>query len=342
MKKYRSGLVLGKFFGLHLGHLYLIDTAIENCDVVHVIACSNTTQSIPGVIRSNALESIYKNNPNVIIHPFDDGHLPQHDYDCKSLDEFYGLWTPEVYKIVSKLDVVFTSEDYGDDFAKYLGIEHFLVDKERLKFPISGTEIRNNTFENWKFIPNQIKPYFVKRITIVGPESVGKTIMTKKLANYFNTNFVVEYGRLVYESKNNSINIDDFIPISEGRQSLEDWLILQSNKLIFCDTEDITTYIFSKMYCPDEYKKTEDWFLKTIENKKKFDLYILLKPDCRSVQDGTRKFLETRKEHYEVIKSELINRGFDFIEVGGEDYDNRFKSCIRSVKAKFIYYSIFV
>lgn len=332
-KKFKSGLVLGKMYGLHLGHLYLIDTALENCEVVHVVVCHNSTQNIPGDLRVDILNQIYKGINRVKIYSFDDTGLPQSDIGWDK-DDFYKLWVPVVYSIVPHLDVVFTSEDYGDDFAKYLGVHHFLVDKERKKFPISGTKIRSNPFDYWDFIPDEFKPYFVKRIAIMGPESVGKTTLTQNISNRFSTNFVVEYGRLVYESNGNKVGIKDFIPISNGRQDLEDWMIKRSNKLLFCDTEDITTYIFSKMYCPDEYKSIEQHFIDKIHNKPKYDLYILLKPDCDGVQDGTRNFLKERESHYEVIKSELINNNCDFVEVGG-NWNERYRKCIEIVKTKF-------
>ena len=56
-KKYKSSLVLGKFYGLHTGHLYLIDTALENSEVVHVLACHNPTQTIPGKLLELLLSS---------------------------------------------------------------------------------------------------------------------------------------------------------------------------------------------------------------------------------------------------------------------------------------------
>lgn len=331
MKKYKNSLVLGKFYGIHRGHLYLIDTALENSEVVHVILCHNPTQTIPGELRFETLNSIY--GDKIKLYLFDDTGLPQSDIGWNK-DEFYSLWVPAVYKLVNKLDVVFTSEDYGDDFAKYLGVEHFLVDKERTKYPVSGTKIRTEPFNYWKFIPEQIRPHFVKRIAIMGPESVGKSTMTKFLANYFQTNFVVEYGRMVYESNGNKIELRDFIPISKGRQEIEDWIIKSSNKLLFCDTEDITTYIFSKMYFPNEYQTIEPWLLEQVNSKPVYDLYILLKPDIRGVQDGTRNFLKERESHYEVIKSELQIRNLKFIEVGG-DFESRNSQCVQIIKSTF-------
>ena len=320
---FKNSLVLGKFFPLHLGHIFLIDTAISQSEMVHVIMTHNSSQSISGEIRLEALKSIYGDNPQVKIYSISDEGLPQYDHECETLDQFYSYWVPLVYNNVKELDAVFTSEDYGDDFARYLGIKHILVDKERKKYPVSGTFIRTNPFKYWDFIPEPIKPHFVKRIVIMGPESCGKSTLTQDLANHYQTNFVIEYGRLVYEN-NGGVTINDFIPISKGRQDLEDWMIKYSNKLLFCDTEDITTYLFSKMYHPNECDKVEDYFREILNKKPKYDLYILLKPDCEAVQDGTRQFLEERWSHYEVIKSELVDRGCNFVEIGG-DWNNRFK-----------------
>lgn len=334
MKKYKNGLVLGKFYPFHLGHQHLIDTAIENSEQVHVVISHNKKQSIPGLIRYEAVKKHYEKNKSVKVYHFEDDNFPQYDYECDSLDEFYSYWVPAVYDLINELDVVFTSEDYGDEFSKYLGIEHFLVDKERVTFPISGTMARAEPFKEWDLINEHQRKFFVKRVAIMGPESVGKSTITKDLASCFNTNFVVEYGRIVYENNGNKIGLEDFIPISEGRQSLEDWVIKTSNKIVFCDTEDITTYLFMKMYNTDaDYKFQEKWFLDKIENNR-YDLYLLMKPDCKGVQDGTRNFLDERQEHYEEIKKCLQHYKCNFIEIEG-NWADRLNKSIDILKANF-------
>ena len=71
-----------------------------------------------------------------------------------------------------------------------------------------------------------------------------------------------------------------------------------------------------------------------LSEKKKYDLYILLKPDCDAIQDGTRNFLEERQNHYEVIKNELENRGCHFVEVGGS-WRERFETSVEIIKNNF-------
>lgn len=324
---YKSAYVLGKFLPFTKGHKFLVDTALKNSEKVTLLVCSLKSESIPGEIRFNWAKEIYKYEPRVnILHCTEE--LPQYPEEHP---DFWNIWVGVAKRYCpSDIDVIFTSELYGEPYSQHLGIKHHLVDLERKVVPISGTKARTNPFENWDYLPDVVKPYFVKRIAIMGPESTGKSTLTQKLANHYATNFVIEYGRLVYESNGNKVTINDFIPISVGRQDIEDWIIKKSNKLLFCDTEDLTTWIFSKMYHPDEYHKVEKYFTKVLSEKSKYDLYILLKPDCDAVQDGTRSFLEERWNHYEVIKSEMINRGYNFIEIGGT-WDDRYKESIKMI-----------
>lgn len=331
MKQYKSGYILGKFLPFHLGHKHLIDSGLEQCEKLTVLICSLKSEKIPGELRFSWLKEVYKKETTITIKHCAE-ELPQYP---EEKSDFWDIWIDVAKRYCpSDIDVIITSENYGDTYAKYLGIKHHMVDIERKTFPVSGTKVRGNPFQNWKFIPKEVRPFFIKRIAIMGPESTGKSTLTANLANYFNTNFVPEYGRLIYEIEN-KVEIKDFIPISTGRQEIEDWMIKDSNRFIFCDTEDITTYIFSKMYCPSEYLQTEKYFLSQLEEKKKYDLYLLLKPDCEPVQDGTRNFLKEREDHYNVIKNWLIKLDCNFIEIGG-NWKERTQTSIEIIKDLFI------
>jgi HTH-type transcriptional repressor of NAD biosynthesis genes len=330
-KIYNSAYILGKFLPFTKGHKLLIDTALQKSGKVTVLVCSLEREPIPGDIRFHWAKKIYHNEPRVeIIHCTEE--LPQYPEEHP---DFWKIWVDVVKRYCpNDIDVIFTSELYGETYAKHLGIKHHMVDLERQIVPISGTKARTEPFEHWNYLPHEVKQYFVKRIAIMGPESVGKSTLTKKLASYYNTNFVEEYGRTVYENNGNKVTIDDFIPISKGRQDLENWISQHSNRVIFCDTEDLTTYIFSKMYCPNDYKTTERYFINALNTKKKYDLYLLLKPDCDAVQDGTRNFLEERWNHYNILKEEMINRGYEFIELGGS-WDDRTEDAKFIISDKF-------
>lgn len=331
MKKYKSGYVLGKFLPFHLGHKYLIDTAIDNCEKVTVLVGTLPSESIPGAIRYQWVKDTYKNNQNVTVKWCNEV-LPQqpeeHPY-------FWNIWVDVVKRYCpNDIDVIFTSENYGDPYAKHLGIKHHLVDIERKKYPVSGTLCRNETFKYWDLLSNESKSYFVKKIAIMGPESTGKSTLTKILAERFNTEYVEEYGRTVYEENGNSVSVSDFIKISTGRQKIEDEKTKKANRILLCDTEDITTYYLLKEYYPNNWTEVKHWFYHRMNEYKNYDLYLLLKPDCDWVQDGTRTFENNRWEQYEIIKSFLIQKNCNFVEIGG-NWNNRFNESLKIINEHF-------
>ncbi|TAH28610.1 MAG: hypothetical protein EAZ06_09620 [Cytophagales bacterium] len=89
-----------------------------------------------------------------------------------------------------------------------MNIQHISFDIPKKFVPISVTTIRKNLFENWNFLPDSVKPYFAIKVVILGTESTGKTIMTQKIAAYFNCNFVFETGREII-ANSNFFNFDD-------------------------------------------------------------------------------------------------------------------------------------
>jgi len=328
-KAYKSAYVLGKFLPFTKGHQFLIDTAIVNSEKVTVVVGSLPTEPIPGDIRFKWVKEQYRTNPNVTVVHCDEV-LPQYPEEHP---DFWNIWVDVVKRYCPAVDVIFTSESYGDPYAKHLGIKHHLVDIDRKLVPVSGTLVRKDPFAMWYYLPDHVKPYFVKRIAIMGAESCGKSTLTKELANLYNTVYVEEYGRTVWE-KNNSVSEADFITIAHGHQLLEETLVKQANKLMFADTEILTTKLFYDMYYPNGLQTIKDFIFHTESLAKPYDLYILLKPDCAAVQDGTRQFLDERWNHYNKIKEVLTEKGLPFVEVGGS-WANRHMEARTAIKNKF-------
>lgn len=330
MKKYKHGMVLGKFYPPHNGHLYLIEEAIKQCYRVTIFLCTQPSESIDADIRYNWMSDIIQKKgwDVTFIHIKDE--LPQHP-DPLDLDNFYDIWCNEVNSRVHDLDVVFTSEKYGDEFAEYLGVEHVLIDLPRLTHSVSVTSIRSNPIENWEHIPDVVKPYFKKKIVIVGPESTGKTILTNKLAKYFGGDIIREYGREFTNNKPaTKMNIKDFETIAEIHKSkIDDVITNGDNPLIFIDTEAITTYLFGGLYLGKHNFSSEK--IVDIIFDQIFDLILLCDIDVPWVDDGTRDFPNKRKEHLKDIKNALKMFEFDYKIIRG-NYDERFELAKKYVK----------
>jgi HTH-type transcriptional repressor of NAD biosynthesis genes len=326
-KKFKRGLVLGKFMPVHKGHLFLINTAIEQCENVFVMVCTSKFEPINGLMRYLWVKMIYEDNKNVeIIHV--ETENPQKPEECASTDIFYNeFWVPTVRKNIKSLDVVFTSEEYGDEFAQYLGIQHVLVDLDRIAHPISGTRVRNDAYTNWDFIPDEVKAYFTKRITIVGPESTGKTMLSKKLATHYGVNHIEEYGREYTEKIKSTKDLvkEDFYLIADRHDlHIVHEHATTTNKMLFVDTEALTTRIFGEMYISGYQDDRVD----AIVQYQWFDLYILLDVDVPWVDDGTRDFPNERISHFNRIKSELDRLKKNYVVIKG-NYDERFEQAVK-------------
>lgn len=290
-KKYKNGLVLGKMMPPTNGHVYLIMTAASQCETVHVMMCSRKSDPIRGQLRFTWLRKIFKDQPNVkIIHCTDEN--PQYPHEDI---HFWDIWYASVYSHIDKLDVVFTSEDYGKPFAKCLGIDYVDVDKERKDVPISATMIRNNPHKYWDYIPEAVKPYYTKKIVVVGPESTGKSTLVKQIAEHFDIPYVEEYGREYTDNlpEDHELTPEDFNRIAmvhsdRIREALGDkWVII--------DTEAIVTQTFGELYLGENFRTRE---IEEYINSQKFDLWLVTKPDIPWDDDGTRDFPDKREEHY--------------------------------------------
>jgi len=168
----------------------------------------------------------------------------------------------------------------------------------------------------------------IKRVVICGPESTGKSTLTVKLASYFNTNYVSEYARdylqIKWDDKKEVCNQEDLIKIARGQVELENTNITNSNKLIFCDTNILTTIAWSKTH----YDGFCDPWLVRQSKLLKYDYYLILNIDTPWIKDDLRDRPAERLEMFKAHKLELdiLNVRFDIIT--GQNFKKRFNTAV--------------
>lgn len=345
-KKYKSGLILGKFMPFHLGHKYLIDASLEICEKLTVLVCTLPSEPIDGNLRYGWVKETYNNVPEVkVVHVVKNAPMRlsdlQSDFTTSEDGYFWDVWMDIMLSNCDDIDVLCSSESYGDEAVKEvnerrnLNIVHEIIDLDRTTFHVSGTALRTNLIDNWGFLPELVKPHFTKKIAIVGPESVGKSIMTKMLAEHYNTSYVAEYGREYTNGFDMSLEtqefgLEDISQIAAGHLFREEQALLKANYLFFADTETITTEIWSEIYC----NSTPKW-LKDINkvHPHEYDMYFLLNVDVPWVSDGTRYMgrQKQRENHFNLLRTELFNRGLPFAIVGGDNYQERFEKVVKGI-----------
>lgn len=320
----KKGLVFGKFMPLHKGHLALIDFALQHCDHLYIIICYTHKEPIEGMIRKQWLYQLVEKNTNITLVSFqyDDKELPNTSVSSRNVSE---LWARVFKSLVPEVNIVFTSEDYGDYLAEYMGIEHIPFDKARSTVPVSAMAIRADPFFYWNYISDEAKPWFVKKIAIVGSESTGKSVLTECLAKHFNTAFVPEMAREII-GKTDECIFDDLYKIADLHARAIQAQISLANKLLFVDTDLIITKSYSQFLFNRELI-VEPW----IEEANKFDLYLFMEPDCEYIQDGTRLSIKERNALSRYHKKAFENAGVSIISVNG-DWNERFKQAVDLVE----------
>lgn len=319
----KRGLVIGKFLPIHQGHLALIHFAASQCDEVIVSMSYSDSDVIDGELRFSWIKGIFENHPRIKPEIIKDDF----DNDRLSLTERTKIWAERMQKAYPPVNFIFSSEVYGLPFAEHMNAEHRSFDPERKQVPISGSLIRSQPFKYWEYIPEVVRPYFVKKICFYGPESTGKSTMAKRMAEIYYTEFVPEVAREMITS--NEFTVKDILRIGHAQTKRVIDKTQVANKILFCDTDIITTEIYSQHYLntipPELYE---------LEEVVKYDQYFLFDIDVEWVQDGLRDLGDRRKEMYEVFKDNLDRRNIPYLKVSG-NYTER-ESYIKSVVDKIL------
>jgi HTH-type transcriptional regulator, transcriptional repressor of NAD biosynthesis genes len=322
MKKYKTGLVIGKFYPFHKGHEYLIESALKNSEKVTVIICQTSRYKIPVDVRAKWIKDTF---PEVDVKVY--RHSVELDSNSTDISKVWAGLTIKFLGFVP--EAVFSSEEYGAPYAKYMGSQHVLVDLSRKHIPISATKIRSDMYRYWDFLPEITQKYFI-RVVILGAESTGTTTLSRDLAEYFRTPWVPEYGRTYYEGKMTSKNLNswqtsEFIHIAKIQNQMENNLAKQANKLLICDTNSFATELWHERYVGFMSNR-----LKKVSSKANADLYVLTDTDIPFVQDGTRDGEHIRQNMHNRFLQELQKRKLKYIVVSGSR-EKRLKESILAI-----------
>ena len=300
------GLVIGKFLPPHLGHVHLVDFARHWCPRLTVVVCSLRREPIPGATRVAWMRELF---PSVqVIHL--DEELPQ---DPSEHPSFWALWKAALARVVPGTPThVFGSDAYIQRLAGELGAQAVPVDPGRHAVPVSGTAIRDDPMKHWEYLPSCVRPFFVRRICVFGPESTGKTTLSRWLAQQLHTAWVPEYARTWLEARGGHVGPGDMLEIARGQRSSEAALERQANRALILDTDTLATVVWSQALFG-----SVDVGVTQRASESPAGLYLLLAPDVPFVPDPVRYLPGQREAFHAACVQALESRRHRVVHIHG-------------------------
>lgn len=155
------------------------------------------------------------------------------------------------------------------------------------------------------------------KVVLFGPESTGKTTLSRQLARYYNSVWVPEYAREYLQNKWNNerktCEAKDLLPIAEGQMRLENELSKKTDTVLICDTDLLETKVYSEAY----YLGSCDPILEKYALENTYDLYFLTYIDTPWEADDLRDKPYERQRMFDAFESTLKDNKRSYVLLKG-------------------------
>ncbi|MBT8245611.1 ATP-binding protein [Winogradskyella sp.] len=156
------------------------------------------------------------------------------------------------------------------------------------------------------------------KVVLFGPESTGKTTLSRQLARHYNSVWVPEYAREYLQSKWNNerktCEPKDLLPIAIGQMKLENDLAKKTDTVLICDTDLLETKVYSEAY----YKGVCHPALDKYAQENSYDLYFLTYIDTPWEADDLRDKPDERERMFKAFESALKQYNKPYILLKGK------------------------
>ncbi len=330
--KYKCGMYGGSFNPLHLGHVRCIIHAANMCErLIIVISHSEKRNEIDVRIKYRWIYTITKHLPDIKIMILPD--------ECSSKSEYNNIdqWMSDAQKVKDfagmPIDAVFCGSDYDENSfwnKCYPDAAIEILPRDE----ISSTKIRESLYAHWDWLPEVVRPYFVKKVLVIGTESTGKSTLSQNLALHFNTAYMEEAGREISERSGTDTMMlpDDFTDILLTHKQREIQLLKGANKVLIEDTDCLITKFFLD-FLEGKEKEKNAALAEGIAAVNQYDLILFCEPDVKFVQDGDRSevIANEREKYSDKIKKMYTDHGYCF-EILSGNYDERYKKAVSLIE----------
>jgi nicotinamide riboside kinase len=156
----------------------------------------------------------------------------------------------------------------------------------------------------------------VEKVVFVGAESTGKSTLAEHLARAFDTVFVPEIGRFIWEEKQGRLSVDDYVEIAVRHRQAEAEASLRARRYLFVDTSALTTLLLG--YCFGHIKEAPAELLGYAEDcKQRYTHHFVCADDIPYEIDPARENEAWRGRIQKLVIEDLEARGIPYTVVRG-------------------------
>jgi NadR type nicotinamide-nucleotide adenylyltransferase len=336
----RTGLIIGKFYPLHLGHVSLFERAVREVDHLVVLVMASQIESIPLDRRVAWVTAATGHLASVTVLGILDDAPVHYDSDIAWVAHQEVTMAALRHEGIRAVDVVFSSEQYGAELARRLGAAHVLDDPERRRIPMSGTAARERLAEQWSLLAEPTRLDLATRIIVIGAESTGTTTLAEALRAHYRARRgfediaeVDEYGRrFTYElharvsaearvSGSPAPDVDDLVWLPEHfshiahTQTAVEQSAALACALVIADTDAFATSLWERRYVGEHSAASNEAATSDLPRR---DLYLVTDHvDVPFDQDGWRDGEHIRPAMTSWIIDGLTSRGLPWLLLRG-------------------------
>jgi|TARA_B110000305_G_C19426853_1_gene634085 NadR type nicotinamide-nucleotide adenylyltransferase len=170
----------------------------------------------------------------------------------------------------------------------------------------------------------------IVKIVLFGPESTGKTTLSRQLAKHYKTvwapEFAREYLQEKWDTESKICEPFDILPIAVGQIKSENEQATLANRLLICDTDLLETKVYSEVYFDGSVHPLLAKF--SLENE--YELYLLTYIDTPWKPDDLRDKPNEREEIFDIFESALKKQKRPYIILKGGK-KARFQTAIKAI-----------
>ena len=156
------------------------------------------------------------------------------------------------------------------------------------------------------------------KVVLFGPESTGKTTLSRQLAKHYNSVWVPEYAREYLQNKWNNerktCEPKDLLPIAAGQMALENDLAKKTDSILICDTDLLETKVYSEAY----YLGSCNPILEKYAIENSYSMYFLTYIDIPWEADDLRDKPNERLQMFKAFENTLIKHNKPYVLLKGK------------------------